>query len=482
MRVQSGPLLGGCCSRAVDTGTSCPGTLCEANVFKNLSSRLTDVSNRLRGRGRLSEENIHDAIRDVRRALLEADVALTPVRRIIERVKLRALGQEVARSVSPGQAFIKILHDELVVILGGKAATLDLRRQPPAVIMLVGLQGVGKTTTAAKLARLLSERDKRKVMLASLDTRRPAAMLQLQQLATQIGVPCLQIEQPGQPAVIASRAIDEARRALVDVLILDTAGRTRLEADLLDELSGLHQLTAPSETLFIVDSMAGQDAVNAVLAFRDAVPLTGLILTKVDGDARGGAALSASEVTACPIKFIGSGEALESLESFHPERMASRILGMGDVLGLVEEAGRKVDRKKAQRLARKVKKGRGFDLNDLREQLEQMLSMGGMPALLEKLPLPGKIDTEAVARQMDTRALQRQVALINAMTPSERGFPKSINGSRKRRIAAGTGLAVQDVNRLLKQYMQMQKLMKRAAKGGIQRMLHDLGGAQHGAR
>ena len=429
-------------------------------MFKNLSSRLTDVSNRLRGRGRLSEENIHDAIRDVRRALLEADVALTPVRRIIERVKLRALGQEVARSVSPGQAFIKILHDELVVILGGKAATLDLRRQPPAVIMLVGLQGVGKTTTAAKLARLLSEHDKRKVMLASLDTRRPAAMLQLQQLATQIGVPCLQIEQPGQPAVIASQAIDEARRALVDVLILDTAGRTRLEADLLDELSGLHQLPAPTETLFIVDSMAGQDAVNAVLAFRDAVPLTGLILTKVDGDARGGAALSASEVTACPIKFIGSGEALESLESFHPERMASRILGMGDVLGLVEEAGRKVDRKKAQRLARKVKKGRGFDLNDLREQLEQMLSMGGMPALLEKLPLLGKIDTEAVARQMDTRALQRQVALINAMTPSERGFPKSINGSRKRRIAAGTGLAVQDVNRLLKQYMQMQKLIK----------------------
>ena len=451
-------------------------------MFKNLSSRLTDVGNRLRGRGRLSEENIHDAIRDVRRALLEADVALTPVRRIIERVKLRALGQEVARSVSPGQAFIKILHDELVVILGGKAATLDLRRQPPAVIMLVGLQGAGKTTTAAKLARLLSEHDKRKVMLASLDTRRPAAVLQLQQLATQIGVPCLQIEQPGQPAVIASQAIDEARRALVDVLILDTAGRTRLEADLLDELSGLHQLTAPSETLFIIDSMAGQDAVNAVRAFQDAVPLTGLILTKVDGDARGGAALSASEVTACPIKFIGSGEALESFESFHPERMASRILGMGDVLGLVEEAGRKVDRKKAQRLARKVKKGRGFDLNDLREQLEQMLSMGGMPALLEKLPLPGKIDTEAVARQMDTRALQRQVALINAMTPSERGFPKSINGSRKRRIAAGTGLAVQDVNRLLKQYMQMQKLMKRAAKGGIQRMLHGLGGVQDGAR
>ena len=451
-------------------------------MFKNLSSRLTDVGNRLRGRGRLSEENIHDAIRDVRRALLEADVALTLVRGIIERVKLRALGQEVARSVSPGQAFIKILHDELVVMLGGEAATLDLRRQPPAVIMLVGLQGAGKTTTAAKLARLLSEHDKRKVMLASLDTRRPAAMLQLQQLAAQIGVPCLQIEQPSQPAVIASRAIDEARRALVDVLILDTAGRTRLEADLLDELSGLHQLIAPAETLFIVDSMAGQDAVHAVRAFRDSVPLTGLILTKVDGDARGGVALSASEVTACPIKFIGSGEALEALESFHPERMASRILGMGDVLGLVEEAGRKANRKKAQRLAHKVKKGRGFDFNDLREQLEQMLSMGGMSALLEKLPLPGKIDTEAVARQMDTRALQRQIALINAMTPSERGFPKSINGSRKRRIAAGSGLAVQDVNRLLKQCMQMQKLMKRAAKGGVQRMLRDLGGVQDRAR
>jgi signal recognition particle subunit SRP54 len=265
-------------------------------------------------------------------------------------------------------------------------------------------------------------------------------------------------------------------------LILDTAGRTRLEADLLDELSALHQLTAPAETLFVVDSMAGQDAVHAAQSFSDALPLTGLILTKVDGDARGGVALSAREVTNCPIKFIGSGETLEALEVFHPERMASRILGMGDVLGLVEEAGHKVDRDKAQRLARKVKKGRGFDLNDLREQLEQMLSMGGISALLEKLPMAGKVDTEAVARQMDSQALRRQVALINAMTPGERRFPKSINGSRKRRIAAGSGLAVQDLNRLLKQHMQMQKLMKRAAKGGIQRMLQGLGGTPGGGR
>ena len=454
--------------------------LCETNVFKNLSARLTDIANRLRGRGRLSEANLRDAVRDVRRALLEADVALPVVRGLVEQVKRRALGQEVARSISPGQAFIKILHDELVAILGGGSAALDLRQQPPAVIMLVGLQGAGKTTTAAKLARLLAKRDRSKVMLASLDTRRPAAMLQLQQLAAQIGVPCLQIEPASEPATIASRAIDEARRGLVDVLILDTAGRTRLEAELLDELGALHRLTAPAETLFVVDSMAGQDAVHAARSFGDALPLTGLILTKVDGDARGGVALSASEVTTCPIKFIGSGETLEALEAFHPERMASRILGMGDVLGLVEEAGQKVDRDKAQRLARKLKKGRGFDLNDLREQLEQMLSMGGISALLEKLPMAGKVDTEAVARQMDTRALRRQVALIGAMTPGERRFPKSINGSRKRRIAAGSGLAVQDVNRLLKQHTQMQKLMKRAAKGGIQRMLQGFGGPAGG--
>ena len=458
------------------------GDLCETNVFKNLSGRLTDIATRLRGRGRLSESNLRDAVRDVRRALLEADVALPVVRGFIEQVKQRALGQEVAGSISPGQAFIKILHDELVTVLGGGSAALNLRQQPPAVIMLVGLQGAGKTTTAAKLARFLAERDQRKVMLASLDTRRPAAMLQLQQLAAQIGAPCLQIEQASEPATIASRAIDEARRGLADVLILDTAGRTRLEADLLDELSALHELTAPAETLFVIDSMAGQDAVHAAQSFSDALPLTGLILTKVDGDARGGVALSASEVTTCPIKFIGSGETLEALEVFHPERMASRILGMGDVLGLVEEAGHKVDRDKAQRLARKVKKGRGFDLNDLREQLEQMLSMGGISALLEKLPMAGKVDTEAVARQMDSPALRRQVALINAMTPGERRFPKSINGSRKRRIAAGSGLAVQDINRLLKQHTQMQKLMKRAAKGGIQRMLQGFGGTPGGGR
>ncbi|MEE8281394.1 MAG: signal recognition particle receptor subunit alpha, partial [Gammaproteobacteria bacterium] len=279
-----------------------PGDLCETNVFKNLSGRLTDIANRLRGRGRLSEGNLRDAVRDVRRALLEADVALPVVRGFIEQVKQRALGQEVAGSISPGQAFIKILHDELVTVLGGGSAALNLRQQPPAIIMLVGLQGAGKTTTAAKLARFLAERDQRKVMLASLDTRRPAAMLQLQQLAAQIGAPCLQIEQASEPATIASRAIDEARRGLADVLILDTAGRTRLEADLLDELSALHELTAPAETLFVIDSMAGQDAVHAAQSFSDAVPLTGLILTKVDGDARGGVALSASEVTTCPIK------------------------------------------------------------------------------------------------------------------------------------------------------------------------------------
>ena len=445
-------------------------------MFDNLSSRLKAVAERVRGKGRLTEENIGDAVRDVRRALIEADVALPVVKEFIDKVRARAVGVEITRSLSPGQAFIKVLHDELTATLGSGSGDLDLRHQPPVILVLAGLQGAGKTTTAAKLAVHLRTRHDRKVALASLDTRRPAAILQLQRLAEQADAGFVPTQADAPVLAIAENAVAQARRDQADVLILDTAGRTRLDDELLDELRSLHDKISPHETLFVVDSMAGQDAVNVAAAFGAAMPLTGIILTKADGDARGGAALSVKSVTGRPIRFLGTGEDLNGLEVFHPDRMASRILGMGDVLSLVEEVEQKVDRDKAERLAKKVKKGASFDLNDLREQLGQMLNMGSMESLLEKLPLPGGMKPGKLAEQVDPRAIGRQIAIINSMTLQERRFPKTINGSRKKRIAGGSGLTVQDVNRLLKQHLQMQKMMKRLSKGNMKRMMRGIPG------
>ncbi len=449
-------------------------------MFDNLSSRLKTVAERVRGKGRLTDDNITGAVRDVRRALVEADVALPVVKDFIARIRKRAIGSEITRSLTPGQVFIKILHDELAETLGhagDDGEGINLRHQPPIVILLAGLQGVGKTTTAAKLALYLRQRHARKVMLTSLDTRRPAAILQLERLAEQVGAEFCPSDAADAPLAIAERAVLAARRGSSDVLILDTAGRTRLDQELLDELGQIHGQIAPVETLFVVDSMAGQDAVNVAAAFAAAVPLTGVILTKADGDARGGAALSVRTVTDQPIRFIGTGEDIEGLEAFYPDRMASRILGMGDVLSLVEEVQQNVDQEKAQKLAKKVKKGKGFDLADLRDQLSQMASMGGVESLLEKLPIPGGVDAGKLAGQVDSRAIARQIAIINSMTPEERCFPKAIKGSRKRRIALGSGQAIQDVNRLLKQHVQMQKMMGKLGKGGnLQRMMRGLTG------
>lgn len=445
-------------------------------MFDGLSARLRDIAGGLRGRGRLTDDNIKGAVRDVRMALLEADVALPVVKKLIARVRERAVGAEIAKSLQPGQVFIRILSQELTRTLGGDTVDLEFRTEPPAVLLLAGLQGAGKTTTAAKLALWLKKRGGKRPMLVSLDTRRPAAMLQLQQLAERIDVPFVPFSEGQTPLQIAAAAVAEARKSMTDVLIMDTAGRTRLEDALLDELRELHTAHRPAETLFVVDSMAGQDAVNAAQAFAEALELTGVILTKTDGDARGGVALSVREVTGAPVKFLGTGENVEGLEVFHPERMANRILGMGDVLSLVEEVEQKVDREKAEKLAGKLRKGQGFDLGDMRDQLSQVLNMGDMKSLLEKMPLPGNVDANQLAQGIDTKMLRRQVAIINSMTPGERRYPKTINGSRKKRIAAGAGLQIQDVNRLLKQHMQMQKAMKKMGKGGMAKMMRGMGG------
>ena len=445
-------------------------------MFATLSTRLKDVTNKLRGRGKLTEDNVRGVIREVRQALLEADVALPVVKSFVAGVRVRALGTEVSASLNPGQVFVKIIKSELTRTLGEGESELNLKQQPPAIILLAGLQGAGKTTSAAKLAAYLKQKQKKKTLLVSLDTRRPAAMQQLQTLAEGVGAEFMPFAEGDVPVRIAEQAIAEAKVRQADVLILDSAGRTRLDQELLDELAEVHQLAQPIETLFVIDSMAGQDAVQVAQAFGEALPLTGVIVTKVDGDARGGAALSVKSVTGKPIKFLGTGEKTDALEVFDADRMASRILGMGDVIGLVEEVEQKVDKEKAAKLAKKVKAGKSFDLNDLRDQLQQMMNMGGLAGLAEKLPLPGNIDAKAMQKGMDDKLLGRQVAIINSMTPQERRFPKMINGSRKKRIAAGSGLAVPDVNRLLKQHLQMQKMMKKVAKGGMGRMLQGLGG------
>jgi len=443
-------------------------------MFENLSDRLSRAGAALRGRGRISEDNIRDALRQVRMALLEADVALPVVKDFIERVRGRALGVEVSRSLTPGQAFIKIMHDELVAVMGATSESLDLRAQPPAVVLLAGLQGAGKTTTAAKLARRLRERDGRKVMLASADVYRPAAILQLQRLASEVGAQFFASEAREDPVEIAQRAVAAAKRGLQDVLIIDTAGRLHVDEAMMEEARRIQAAVSPVETLFVVDSMAGQDAVNAARAFGAALKLTGVILTKTDGDARGGVALSVRQVTGTPIKFLGAGEKTDALEAFHPDRLASRILGMGDVLSLVEEVQDKVDRKDAEKLARKLAKGKGFSLEDLRDQIRQMEQMGGLAGLIDKLPGGGP--AAAVDPRVPEREMRRQAAVIDSMTRRERRFPKLIDGSRKRRIASGAGVQVQDVNRLLKQYTQMQKMMKQVSKGGMAKMMKRMQG------
>jgi len=445
-------------------------------MFETLSERLTKTARNLTGKGRLSEANIKDTVRQVRLALLEADVALPVVKTFIDRIRERAIGEEVGKSLSPGQALVKIIHNELVAVLGSDTVPLDLRAQPPVVIFLAGLQGAGKTTTAAKLARRLIEKDKKRVMLVSVDVHRPAAILQLETLAGEVGATYCPSSVKEKPEAIVDRALDESRRQHMDILIVDTAGRLHIDDAMMGEAGRVHAKAAPHETLFVVDSMAGQDAVNSARAFNEALPLTGVILTKADGDAKGGVALSVREVTGQPIRFVGIGEKTDALEVFHPDRMASRILGMGDVLTLVEEIEDKVNRDDAEKLAKKLKKGRGFDLSDLKAQLEQMMNMGGMAAMLEKLPMPGNVNPAALKDAANEKQFRRQIAIINSMTPGERRFPKTINGSRKKRIAAGAGLQIQDVNRLLKQHLQMEKMMKKMSKGGMKKMMRGMPG------
>ncbi len=443
-------------------------------MFDKLSDRLTKAARNLTGKGRLSESNIKDTLRQVRLALLEADVALPVVKSFIERISKRVIGEEIGKSLTPGQALVKIIHDELARLLGGVHEPLNLKAQPPVVIFLVGLQGAGKTTTAAKLAKRLIDTDKKRIMMVSVDVYRPAAILQLQTLAEEVGAMHCDSASSEKPEKIMERALDESRRSHADVLIVDTAGRLHVDEAMMAEVIRVHEKSNAHETLFVVDSMAGQDSVNAAKTFDESLPLTGIVLTKADGDAKGGAALSVREVTGKPIRFMGVGEKTDALEAFHPDRMASRILGMGDVLSLVEEIEGKVSREKADKLQKKLKKGRSFDLSDLRDQFEQMLNMGGIGAMLEKLPMAGKIDAGALREKANEGQLTRQIAIINSMTPGERRFPKTINGSRKRRIATGAGMEVQDVNRLLKQHLQMEKMMRKMSRGGMKKMMRGL--------
>ena len=445
-------------------------------MFENLTKRLSDTVGKLRGQARLTEENIQDALREVRMALLEADVALPVVKAFIERVRETAVGQEVIENITPGQAFIKVVQDELVHLMGDANEGLQLNAQPPAIVLVAGLQGAGKTTTIAKLAKRLTEVEKKKISVVSCDIYRPAAIKQLETLANQIGVQFIPSSTDQAPIDIAQHAINYAQTNHFDILFVDTAGRLHVDDEMMTEIKALHQAIDPVETLFVVDSMSGQDAALSAQAFNDALPLTGVILTKTDGDARGGAALSVREITGKPIKFLGTGEKVDGLEPFHPDRVASRILGMGDVVSLVEEAQQKVDHQEADRLAKKLKSGKGFSLNDLRSQLLQMQKMGGVNSLIDKLPGAGNI-SEAMKAQASDKSVVHMVAMIDSMTPKERRFPDIIKATRKQRIAAGSGMQVQDVNRLLKQYTQMRKMMKKfSKKGGMKNMMRAMQG------
>jgi len=449
-------------------------------MLETLTGRLARIVKTIRGEARLTEANVQDALREVRIALLEADCALPVVKDFIAAVREKALGAEVIGSLTPGQALVGVVHRELTRLMGEANVALDLATQPPAVILMAGLQGSGKTTTTGKLARQLIEQRKR-VLLVSCDVYRPAAIEQLKTVAAQAGAEFLPTERDEAPAAIAQRALEHAKTRYFDVLIVDTAGRLAIDEAMMREVRELHALLAPVETLFVVDAMQGQDAVNVAKAFSEALPLTGVVLTKLDGDARGGAALSVRQVTGRPIKFVGTGEKLSGLEPFHPERMASRILGMGDIVSLVEEAHKQVDLEEAQRVAEKLKKGKGFDFEDFKSQIQQMRKMGGLGALMDKLPaqLAGQI---GAGQTGDERQMRRVEGIIDSMTPAERRRPELIKASRKRRIAAGAGVPVQEVNRLLKQFEQMQKMMKMMKGGGMARMMRGLRGTLPGLR
>lgn len=445
-------------------------------MFESLSERLGRTIKNLRGQGRMTEQNVKDTLREVRMALLEADVALPVVRDFIDRVRDKAMGQEVLGSLSPGQALIKVVNDELVVLMGEANVGLNLAVQPPAIVLMAGLQGAGKTTTVAKLARHLKERQKKKIMVVSADVYRPAAIHQLQTLADDVGVAFFPSSVDDKPVDIAKAAVAAAKKQFIDVLLVDTAGRLAIDEQMMAEIKALHGAIQPVETLFVVDAMTGQDAANTAKAFNEALPLTGVVLTKTDGDARGGAALSVRMITGKPIKYLGSGEKSDALEPFHPDRVASRILGMGDVVSLVEEVQAKVDHDKAEKLAERMRKGKTFDLNDMRDQLEQMSNMGGMESLMEKLPGMSGANLAGAKKMFGDREVRRMIALINAMTPQERRYPAVLKGSRKKRVAAGSGLEVQDLNRLLKQHASMSKTMKKISKGGMKKMLRGMQG------
>ncbi len=444
-------------------------------MFENLSERLSHSLRSITGKAKLTEENIQETLREVRMALLEADVALPVVKDFIESVRTRAIGQEVSSSLSPGQVFVKIVQAELEALMGVANESLNLASTPPVVVLMAGLQGAGKTTTVAKLARLLKERDKKSVMVVSVDVYRPAAIKQLETLAEEVGVQFFPSSEDQQPLAIAEAAVKQAGINFCDVLIIDTAGRLAIDTEMMAEITALHAGVKPTETLFVVDAMTGQDAATTAKAFNDLLPLTGVILTKVDADTRGGAALSVRAITGKPIKFLGVGEQTTALDPFHPDRLASRILGMGDVLSLIEDVEQKIDQKKAERLARKVRKGQRFDLEDFRDQLQQITNMGGISGVLDKLPGMGNM-AQAAQQNMDSKQFARMEAMINSMTPQERRRPELIQGSRKRRITAGSGTHVQDLNRLLKQHKHMQKMMKKMKGGGMQKMMRGMGG------
>ena len=427
-------------------------------MFSNLSNRLSDTLNKLRGVGRLTEDNIKESLSEVRRALIEADVAIDVVKQFIDEIREKVVGQEILSNVRPGEALIKLVNDELIHILGDKQDELNLKAQPPVVILMAGLQGSGKTTTVAKLSRWLKKQDK-KVLVTSADVYRPAAIKQLETLAQQVEVDFFPSTPDDKPVAIANNAIEHAKKQFLDVVIVDTAGRLQIDDEMMDEIRKLSEATQPTEILLVVDSMAGQDAANTAKVFNDVLPLTGVVLTKTDGDARGGAALSMRMITGKPIKFIGVGEKIDALEPFHPDRVASRILGMGDIVSLVEEAQEKVDKKTAEKLEKKIRKGKRFDFNDFLEQLNQMKKMGGMQSILGKLPGTGL--PKGAMDMLDDKLFVRMEAIINSMTRKERMFPALLNGSRKRRIANGSGTTIQDVNKMMKQFQQMQKMMKK---------------------
>ncbi len=445
-------------------------------MFENLTERLSHTLKSVTGKAKLTEENIKDTLREVRMALLEADVALPVVRDFVSKIKERAIGKEVQSSLSPGQAFVKIVQNELIAVMGSANDELNTSVQPPAIILMAGLQGAGKTTSVAKLGKWLKERQKKSVMVVSADVYRPAAIKQLETLASETGLHFFPSHEKQKPVDIAKAAIQEAKVKHADVLIVDTAGRLHIDENMMGEIKDLHYAINPIETLFVVDAMTGQDAANTAKAFNDTLPLTGVILTKADGDARGGAALSVRHITGKPIKFIGIGEKIDALEPFHPDRIASRILGMGDMLSLIEEAEMKLDKQKAEKLAKKLKKGKSFDLSDFRDQLQQMKTMGGITGLMDKLPGMGGMNQQ-VQGKLDNKAFFKMEAIIDSMTLAERATPDIINGSRKRRIASGSGTQIQDINSLIKQHKQMSKMMKKVSKkGGMAKLMRGLGG------